>query len=337
MMRTNFLVGIAYNAYEPVVGRSNERVSEESVQQAAQDVFDAVSNLGYQTSMLPLRRSLTGFVRRLKVVRPGMIINLCEGFRGRPKFEADVAGLFELLDIPFTGGPSRALALCVDKFKTKAVLRSHGLPVVSGALVDQADQVKSLNFPMIIKPNSEDASLGVYADSVVSDAKSLDEQIKKVISTYKQPALVEEFVEGREFNVAVRGDNHPEALPVSEIDFSTMPAGQPHILGYEAKWFDEHILNKTTVPVCPARIDDATREKLQSIAKSAYAIMGCRDYARVDFRMNAGGQPFILEVNPNPDISRSAGYARALKAAGIDYQDFWRQMIETARGRKEFI
>ncbi len=335
-MRTNFLVGIVYNAYEPVAGRSNERVSEESVQQAAQDVFDAVSNLGYRAIMLPLRRSLTGFLRRLGVVRPGVIINLCEGFRGRPKFEAGVAGLFELLDIPFTGGPSRTLALCVDKFKTKAILQSHGLPVVKGVLADHLDQVKNLSFPMIVKPNSEDASLGVYADSVVSNPESLKEQIKKMVSIYKQPAMVEEFVEGREFNVAVRGESRPEALPVSEIDFSTMPADQPRILGYEAKWFDDHILNKTTVPVCPAKIDDATREKLQSMAKSAYAMMGCRDYARVDFRMDADGQPFILEVNPNPDISRGAGYARALKAAGIDYQDFWRQMLETARTRKEF-
>jgi D-alanine-D-alanine ligase len=336
MIPEKVLVGVAYNAYEPVAGRSNERVSEESVQQAAQDVFDAVSNLGYRASMLPLQRSIAGFLDRLKGLKPDVIVNLCEGFRGWPKFEHNVAGLFELLDVPFTGGGSRALAYCIDKFKTKAILRSHGLPVANGTLAVSADQAKGLAFPMIVKPNAEDASLGVYADSVVSNLHTLAEQIKKVNSTYKQPALVEEFLEGREFNVAVKGHATPEALPVSEIDFSTMPEGQPHILGYEAKWFDEHILNKTTVPVCPAKIDDAIKEKLQNLAKAAFLAMGCRDYARVDFRMNTKGEALILEVNPNPDISRGAGYARALRAAGIDYMDFWQELVENARKRKEF-
>lgn len=327
-------VGITYNAYEPVTGRSHERISEESVQQAANDVFNAVSNLGYSTTLIPLRQSLSGFLYRIRTLKPDVIINLCEGFRGHPKLEAHIAGVYELLDIPFTGNSARTLAICQDKFKTKAILNSFGLPTVRGKLVTKVDGTLDLTYPLIVKPNSEDASLGIYADSIVNDKENLSKQIDKIITTYQQSALVEEYVEGREFNVAVKGLKEPTALPVSEIDFSTLPVDQPQICGYEAKWFEDHELFKCTVPICPAKIDSTLSATLQKTAIDAFQALECRDYARVDFRMNSVGKLFILEVNPNPDISRNAGYARALRAAGIDYQHYWQQLIDNALARK---
>ncbi len=335
MEKENILVGIAYNAYDPVLIQTGERESEASVAEVAEAVFSAISEEGFTAVILPLWQSLTTLLRRVRELKVDVLVNLCEGFLGRPQLEANVAAVFEAFGIPFTGNPSKALALCQDKFKTKAILNSFGLPTAFGQLVTSLDQKVEVKFPAIVKPNHEDASQGIYQDAVVSDQESLTRRIHKIISDYHQPALVEEFIQGREFNVAVLETDKLEALPVSEIDFSAMPKDAPHICSYEAKWFEDHILFMTTPPICPAPIEDSLRKRLQEYALAAFQAMGCRDYARVDFRMAQDGRLFVLEVNPNPDASLDAGYCRALRAAGIEYGQFWTMMIENALRRKE--
>jgi D-alanine-D-alanine ligase len=329
------LIGVAYNLYVPIALHRNEKLSEETVEEMAQQAYEAVLSLDYPAVLIPLKESFMGFLRRIQEVKPQVIINLCESFCGRPKLEANVAAAYELLEIPFTGNPARTLTLCQDKFQTKSILASHGLPTAKCRLVAAADQAVGLRFPLIVKPNAEDASLGVYPDSVVRDGKALRERILKILETYEEPALVEEFIEGREFNVAVMDGEKPEALPVSEIDFSAMPEGLPRIVSYEAKWFEDHDLYLKTPPVCPARVADTVRARLQECAVKAFEAMGCQDYARVDFRMNKDGDIFILEVNPNPDIRLNAGYVRALAAREMDYPSFWGRMIENALRRNE--
>ncbi len=335
MDKENVLVGIAYNAYDPVIGRSEDKISNESVAEVAEEVYTAISEDGYSVEILPLHTSLMSFLRRLREMKFDVLINLCEGFLGRPQLEANVAAVFEAIGIPFTGNPSKALAICQDKFKSKSILNSFGLPTAKGRLVTSTDQKVEVPFPAIVKPNMEDASSGIYADAVVYDRDSLEQKIHKIINSYEQPALVEEFIQGREFNVAVMERDQLEPLPVSEIDFSAMPEGAPHICSYEAKWFQDHVLYITTPPICPAPLEDSLRQKLQQYALAAFQAMGCRDYGRVDFRMNEKGDVFILEVNPNPDTSLDAGYCRALKAAGMSSAQFWGQMIENALRRKE--
>lgn len=335
MEKENILVGITYNAYDPVLLQTEERQSEESVVKVAEAVFSAISEEGFTAVILPLWQSLMTLLRRIRELKIDVLINLCEGFLGRPQLEANVAAVFEAFGIPFTGNPSKALAVCQDKFKAKAILSSFGLPTAPGRLVTSVDQKVEVEFPVIVKPNYEDASAGIYRDAVVSDQEALNRRIQKIINDYRQPALVEEFIQGREFNVAVLERDKLEALPVSEIDFSAMPEGAPHICSYEAKWFEDHILYISTPPICPAPIEDSLRDKLQQYALAAFQAMGCRDYARVDFRMARDGRIFILEVNPNPDASLDAGYCRALQAARIEYGQFWTMMIENALRRKE--
>lgn len=337
MRKKAIKVGIAYNAYEPVCSKSKERLSEESVEQMAHEVGDAVTALGYSAIFFPLKKSFMGFLKRLSQFKVDVIVNLCEGFCGRPQYEANVAGVFELVRIPFTGNTSKTLGLCQNKNRTKAILKSFGLPTAKSKLMTSADYVLNLAFPLIVKPNSEDASLGIYPKSVVFDQKNLSRQIKKILRKYKQPALVEEYIEGREFNISLLDGDRMEALPVSEIDFSRLPEGMPRICSYEAKWFEDHILFNSTPPICPAPISSSLRSKLQQTALAAAKVMGCRDYSRVDLRMDENGRLYVLEVNPNPDISLNAGYARALAAAGIGYKDFWKRMIENALRRKERI
>jgi len=328
------LVGIAYNDYDPLTGRKVDRPSEESVEQTAKEVLTAVTELGYSAFIISLQKSFMHFLQRVKTLNADVVINLCEAFLGHPQLEANVAAAFELLDVPFTGNDSRTLAMCLNKFKTKAVLKSSGLPTAPALLVDAPDQKIDLPLPLIVKPNTEDASLGIHPDSVVRDEAALRKQVAHILEVFEEPVLVEQFIEGREFNVAVLDADKPEALPVSEIDFSRLPEGQPTICSYEAKWYTEDILFQATPPVCPAAIDDGMRDKLQDLAVKAFLACSCRDYARVDFLVDKKGRPFILEVNPNPDISLNAGYARGLAAAGIDYKAFWGRMIEKARGRR---
>jgi D-alanine-D-alanine ligase len=335
MMTRNLLVGIAFNAYEPPSTRAKEeRMSEESVEQMAFEVLEAVTELGYSAVVLPLQRSFLRFLDRMKRLNFDVLINLCEGFRGRPQLEANVAAALELLETPFTGNSSRTLALCQDKYNTKAILNAQGLPTAKARLMTAAEEINDLRFPLFVKPNAEDASLGIHSDSVVGDQESLFRQVDHLLRTYQQPVLVEEYIDGREFNVAVFDNHEIQALPVSEIDFSGMPASAPRICSYEAKWFEDHEFYTHTVPICPAKIEEQTRAKLQATALAAFHATGCRDYARVDFRMDREGALAILEVNPNPDISLNAGYARALKAFGIDYKMFWHQLIENALQRK---
>jgi D-alanine-D-alanine ligase len=327
-------VGIVFNAYEPRPSASGERLSEESVAEMAQQAAEAVKSLGFKTTLIPLQRSLFNFLNRVKEEAPEILINLCEGYYGRPQWESNVAGIFELLGLAFTGNDSKTLAICQDKHKAKAVLRSCNLPTAPAQLVLAIDQPVELKFPIIVKPNNEDASLGIYPESVVHNEESFRRQVQRVLDNYRQPALVEPYIDGREFNVAVMENDSVRPLPVSEIDFSQMPKGAPKICSYEAKWFEDHPLYQKTPPVCPASIEDELRQKLQGMAVDAFRTIGCRDYARVDFRMDAKGRVFILEVNPNPDISLNAGYARALKAAGIEYADFWKTMLRNAAQRR---
>jgi D-alanine-D-alanine ligase len=327
-------IAIVYNAYEPRPTAAAERLSEESVAEMAQEAHDAVRSIGIAATLVPLQRSLLNFLGRVKEVAPDALINLCEGFYGRPQWESNVAGVFELLGLTFTGNASKTLALCQDKFRAKAVLRAAGLPTAPAQVMRTGDEPLEVRFPAIVKPNNEDASLGIYPDSVVRDEEALRRQVRRCLDNYRQPVLVEAFIDGREFNISVMENGDVTPLPVSEIDFSAMPKDMPRILGYEAKWFEDDPLYQKTPPVCPAAIDDERRTRLQGLAADAFRAMGCRDYARVDFRMDAKGRPFILEVNPNPDISTNAGYARALKAAGIKYAAFWGAMVRNAVGRK---
>ncbi len=327
-------VGIVFNAFEPRPTDTGERLSEESVADMARQVRDALAGLGCEVTLIPLQRSLYNFLHKIKEVNFDVLVNLCEGYYGRPQWEANIAGIFEILGISFTGSAAKTLALCQDKYRAKAVLRAYGLPTAPAQLVTTPDEPLGVRPPVIVKPNDEDASLGIYPESVARGEEATRTQISRILQNYGRQAIVEAYVDGREFNVAVMENSEVVPLPVSEIDFSALPKDHPKILSYDAKWFEDHPLYQKTPPVCPAPIDDGLRTRLQTIAADAFRVMGCRDYARIDMRMDARGRIFILEINPNPDISLNAGYARALDAGGVGYAAFWRTMIENAMKRK---
>jgi D-alanine-D-alanine ligase len=248
----------------------------------------------------------------------------------------NIPALLDLFRIPYTGSSPLTLGLCQDKGKVKDILQTQGILTPRYKIFEKAEgSVKGNIFPMIVKPLHEDGSLGISRGSVVFDDESLSKQIQYVIDRYRQPALVEEFIDGRELNVGlIETNGKVQVLPVSEIDYSEFPNGIPKICGYEAKWVMESPEYQKSKPLCPAPLEWVMKKSLEHIAIKVFKLFGCRDYARVDIRVDRDGKIFILEVNPNPDISPQSGMVRALKAQGMTYMEFVGNVLERALQRK---
>ncbi len=323
---------VLFNTAEPMPGRRSEQASEQATAHAAMQAAGALKAAGFKAALLPVSNRLGHLVDRLRRARPDVVVNVCEGFAGRPAFEAQVAGVLELMGLAFTGNPSPALFLCQDKFRAKAVLKAWGLPTPRGWLATPEIALPAcLQFPLIVKPNAEDASIGIGSDALVHDRAALLRQTARLAKRYDQPALVEEYIDGREFYVSVVEDPAGfRVLPISEIIFRDLPQNLPRIVGYDAKWKTSCAWYRRTEPVCPAGISARMAGRLGKLALAACGALKVRGYARVDFRVDRRGMPFILEVNPNPDASREAGWAQSLAAAGIAYETFWDRQVRWA-------
>lgn len=296
-----------------------EAPTHDDIRSTVGAVARALEARGHEVVWMPVTspRSVHAALARLA---PDVVFNLVEGLEADSFAEAEVARELERAGAAFTGCQAGAIELCLHKARCKEFLAGWGLPVPRGRVMDTPCPADGLRFPLIVKCLHEDASVGLTDRSVVRTEAELHEQVAEVVRKFEQPAMVEEFLEGREFNVAIAGPR-PTALPISEIDFSTMPAGKPRFVSYDAKWVPESVEYRSTVPVCPAEISGPAAARLRRLALRAFRLTGCRDVARVDFRCDAGGRPFILEVNPNPDLSADAGFARSAAAHGWSHDD----------------
>ncbi len=325
---------VAYNEVDEGGSGDPDRISEEAVKEEAEAVYEALRRLGHLPAYLPVRE-VRGALAEVQRSKPDVIINLCEGYRGNAHHELAVAGLWELLGVPYTGNPPLTLGMAQNKVVAKRLFGAAGIrtPAYRIMSAPPGDGELGLRFPVIAKPSQEDASLGISQDSVVHELGRLQEVVHLLLEKYRQPVLVEEFVDGREFNVSVLDGAPPVVLPLSEIDYSAVPAGTPRIASYEAKWLPEHPLYRSTPPICPAQVDARLQGRLEKTAVHVFQLMGGRDYGRVDMRVDEAGSVFVLEFNPNPDISPEAGFARALRAAGIAFEEFVERLLTYALQR----
>jgi D-alanine-D-alanine ligase len=312
-------------------------IGQESVLSRIHAVQEALRSLGYPVQTLEARGELSLLLRKIRSAKAEVVFNLCEEFLGRTRLEMNIAALLELLDIPFTGSSALVLGLSQDKGKTKSILAQHGIPTPPYRVWQPGldGLLHGLQFPLIIKPLREDASLGIDNDAFICDEKALRQQVQKIFQGYGQPALVEEYIEGRELNVSILGNEDPQVLPISEIDFSGMPSGLPKICGYAAKWVESSQEFSFTVPRCPATLSQKIEKKVKELSLLSYRVMECRDYARVDIRLSPQGIPYVLEINANPDISPDAGMTRSAKIAGFTYPDFIGYIVELGRARSD--
>jgi D-alanine-D-alanine ligase len=294
----------------------------------------------FQMLKIPFRvapvDSLKSLPELLRNAPERLIVNLVENFPDRPVDAMQVPTVCEAFGKECTGNESACQTLALDKWRTKAVLHASGLPVPKGIIVPVGSTAR-LPFPSpwIVKPLFADASEGIHPTSVVhGGAKELSTAISRIHKDFKHPALVESFFGTREINVALfqRG-SRIVVLPVAEIEFRGYGKNRPRIIDYAAKWHTDSFEYRNTVRVVPAKIEKSLARRIHDAALAAWQALGCRDYARVDFRLNDAGEFVILEVNPNPDISPDSGFEAALKAAKIPYRDFVKAMIENAAGR----
>lgn len=270
----------------------------------------------------------------LRQEKPDVVFNLGDdGFRGDPTLEPHVAAILDILNIPYTGNNYFTLALCQNKARAKDILTFQGVLTPKFQVFTSANRKLNpeLKFPLIVKPIREDGSIGIKERSVVKNEEQLREEVDHILSIYKQEALVEEFIDGREFNVSLIGNRKPIILPVAEIDFSGMPENMPKIVSYRAKWIKQSIVFRKTPVICPAQIDEKTLELTEDVSKKCYKIFGCRGYARIDFRYDEKDKKlYVLEINPNPDISEDGGIVKAAAAAGMSYRDLLLKIINLA-------
>ena len=309
--------------------------SEEAVKECAFSVRKALECFNHQVIMFTLMDTTDSLKSMIELLAKGnidIIFNLCEGFGWDSTMEHNIAGIFELLNIKFTGSGSFTLASCLNKGRTKEVLTFYGIRTPNfQTLFSPHNKIKKeLTLPLIIKPLMEDASVGIRNNSVIYEASEIEKMVSLFFERYKKSALVEEYIDGREFNVAIMGNSELEVLPVSEIDFSGLPKEMNRICTYESKWDYESIAFRRTPPVCPAKIDSGLEEEIKEVAIKTYRAMECSDYARVDMRLSNDGKLYVLEANPNPDLSTDAGFSNIAKASGMSYETLILKILEIA-------
>jgi D-alanine-D-alanine ligase len=279
---------------------------------------------------------------RLRETKPDFVFNMAEGLYGAAR-EAQVPTLLEMLSIPYLGSDPLTLSICLDKGRAKEVLAYYGIPTAPFAVVRSMDEFLDVRvrFPAMVKPLHEGSSKGIYNSCLVKTPEELQREIEIILSTYYQPALVEEFLPGREFTVAILGNGQEtRVLPIVEIRFDSLPVGVNPIYSYEAKWIWDTAENPLEIFECPASIDLPLEEEIKTVCLDAYRILACRDWARIDVRLDRNGRPAILEVNPLPGIlpkpEDNSCFPKAARAAGISYNELIQTVLEIAFERCGF-
>lgn len=303
-----------------------------------------------------------GACQKILENRPFFAFNMAEGLHGASR-ESQMPAILEMLGVPYLGSDPLTLGLCLDKSRAKEILGYHGIPTAGFMVIRDEDQLRSMNstgsgrnggdseivsaggrhharvrLPAVVKPLHEGSSKGIYNSSVVRSMEELGHEVRTVLETYGQPALVEEFLPGREFTVGVLGNgNDARTLPIVEIRFDALPPGVNHIYSYEAKWIWDRADEPLKIFECPARLDTLLQEKISQVCLGAYRVLNCRDWARVDIRLDRLGEPNILELNPLPGIlprpEDNSCLPKAARAAGLSYDGLINAVLDIAMKR----
>lgn len=298
------------------------------VMQSVRRVAEVLRSAGHLVQRVPVRPGLRWLA---PCRRADVVVNLCEGVGAVSRAESLVAGTLELAGVPFTGARPEVMVTCLRKPVANALLAARGLPVPRWVMPHGHKIPGDFPLPAIVKPATEDASVGIDQGSVVTSRAALTSRVAEMSEQFDE-VIVQQYIGGRELAVGFVGD---QALPISEIDFSAMPDGAWPILSFDAKWEEGCPEDVGSRPICPARVPKSLQDRLVSIAREAWRAVGGSGYGRVDFRLDDAGQPWVLEVNPNPDLSDDAGLARMARAFGWSYDDLVIRIVELARADAE--
>ena len=275
--------------------------------------------------------------------KPDIVFNVAEGFNGGSR-EAQIPSMLDMLQIPYTGSDPLTLATCLDKARTKEVLSYYKIPNAKFLIAFELNEVKNiiLKFPLIVKPVFEGSSKGIFSSSFVNNPNELNHEVERIISEYNQPALIEEFLPGREFTVAIIGNgNEAEVLPVVEINYNDFPQDFVPIYSYEAKWILDTKENPLNIFSCPAKINSDLDLKIRKTALKTFNVLRCKDWSRIDIRLDANGEPNIIEVNPLPGIlpdpNDNSCFPKAARSSGLNYNEMINKVLFVAAKRHKLL
>jgi len=289
------------------------------VEHVAHAVAKALDDEHHTPTLVPVDGDLERMRQRLATLEADCAFNLCESIAGDARLESAVPLVLEGMGLPYTGSPPTALSAALYKDRVKERLVAARVPTPQAVTMHEPTDACGLDFPVLVKPTREDGSVGIDAGSVVHDERALRERVALLRDRFGQGVLVERFVDGREINAAIVGYPTPRVLPLQEIDFSAMPASSPRIVTYDAKWKPGSVEDLGTRPVWLKELPNAVAARVRRVALQAFKALGLRDYGRVDIRLDASGVPFVIDVNPNCDLSPVAGLARAASGVGMSY------------------
>ena len=294
------------------------------------------------------------FPERLRAAQPDIVFNIAEGLGGANR-EAHVPAICEFFGVPYSGSDPFSLSLCLDKARTKEFLAYHGVPTAPFALIRNAAEIPAmldrlttrktksgstrLRLPLFVKPVHEGSSKGITEDNYCRTVGEAQAQTAFLLERYAQPVLVEEYLPGREFTCAVMGNGDgAHVLPIVAMNFDALPPGALPVYGFEAKWLWDDRRHPLEIFECPARIDEALRSRIEEVVLSAYQVLGCRDWSRIDVRLDAAGVPNVVEVNPLPGIlpnpEDNSCFPKAARAAGLSYDELIQRSLRFAAERQ---
>jgi D-alanine-D-alanine ligase len=343
MSSTKVKVAVLYDVWEeqepppepppekPVRGKRRKKKREKADRE---EIFEALGKLGHE----PFYQVLDGAEKSLVALAKcdaDLVFNLTESYAGDDTKDMNIAAYLELLDFQYTGAGPHAMYLAQDKALAKKIFAFHGIktPFFATSYRGKLDHSHDISFPLIVKPTSEDGSIGIDQGSFVESVKELMERIHYIQEEFDSPALIEEYIEGREIYAAILGNENPEVLPMVELDLSKLPKGTPKIAGKEVKWETDTEAYKVTKSAPAEDLDESTTKRLSETALSAYQALKLRDYGRIDMRLSKKGEVFVIEANPNPWLASTAEFAMAAKKAGRNYVELIAEIVDLARSR----
>lgn len=303
-------------------------VSEEAVARMRR----GLGTVGVEVSTIAVFRDIPAAFKHLNP-REHVIFNWCEGLDGNPNNYEAVPPILEQLGFAYTGSGAWSLAASGHKGETKQVLLEHKIPTPVSKVYDRAVLNGWRRYPAIVKPANEHCSFGITPESVVDSAQQLKERVQYVLDTWKGPALVEDFIDGPEYNVSIWGGNDLTVLPLAAIDYSVFDDYHQRLCSFDAKWNPESDAFRLTGVQCPAPVDPVLKRRIEKVAVNAFRALQLRDYGRVDLRVR-NGVPYVLDVNANPDITMEGGFARSARVAGYDYGQMTARILDFAAARR---
>src|SRR5581483_2128757 len=300
-----------------------------------EEIFETLEKLEHEPSYYVLN-GRTQSLQGLAKCGADLVFNLTESYAGDDTKEMHVAAYMDLVGLRYTGAGPHANFLAQDKAIAKKMFAFHGIrtPYFATAYRGQIDHAHDISFPLIVKLMFEDGSIGIDADAVVSSIKELMERVQYIQDDFDSPALIEEYIEGREIYAAILGSyESTRALPLVELDLSKLPEGTPKIASYDVK-FEKHTeAHRLTKSAVATDLDEETTNRLTETALAAYRAVKLRDYGRVDMRLTKKGEVYVIEANPNPWLSSKQEFAMAAKASGLSYTELIGEIVDLAMAR----